>query len=126
MDIMDNIRGLRKFKEYFEAYHDEYIIIGGKACFIHLANNDLNMRITKDYDIVLSLGALTKDFISRLHSFILDAEYNTIDCGSGSKNLFRFSKPKDDTFPEQIELLVPLTEMTEEFFSLGEITYIKV
>jgi len=34
---MDNIRGLKKFKEYFEAYHEEYIIIGGTACFIHFS-----------------------------------------------------------------------------------------
>lgn len=75
---MDGIRGLKKFKEYFEAYHDEYIIIGGTACLIHLANNDLNMPTTKDYDIVLSLGALTKSFIIKLHEFIIKAGYNTI------------------------------------------------
>ena len=98
MDIMDNIRGLKKFKEYFEASHEECIIIGRTACFIHLANNDLNMRITKDYDIILSLGALTKPFILKLREFIIKAGYNTIACGSSSKNLFRFSGPRNDDF----------------------------
>jgi len=84
------------------------------------------MRITKDYDIILSLGALTKPFILKLREFIIKAGYNTIACGSSSKNLFRFSGPRNDDFPEQIELLVPLTDMVDEIFSLEEITYIKV
>jgi len=126
VSILNEIRGLRKFKEYFKDYHEQYILIGGTACFIHLTNNGLNMRVTKDYDVVLSLGALTKEFILKLHEFIVKAEYNTMECGSASENLYRFSNPKEKEFPEQIELLVPISEMVDEIFSPGEITYVKV
>lgn len=46
------VRGIDKFKEYFEKFTESYIVIGGTACDIHETQFAQIPRATKDIDIV--------------------------------------------------------------------------
>ena len=45
--------GLDKFKEAFEAYSDNYVIIGGTACEITLKDTEMRPRATHDIDMIV-------------------------------------------------------------------------
>ncbi len=47
------VRGLDVFKKYFEAYPDNYVIIGGTACDMIIDEAGFVPRATKDIDIIL-------------------------------------------------------------------------
>ncbi|MBS6194041.1 MAG: hypothetical protein KH828_00490 [Clostridiales bacterium] len=98
------VRGVEKFKDYFKEYAGQYVFIGGAACDILLGNMGEDFRATKDLDIVLIIEALNERFISTFISFVEAGGYEHIDKGTGENQFFRFSKPKDPTFPHMIEL----------------------
>lgn len=103
------VKGLEKFKEYFEEYKDNYVIIGGTACDIALQDTDMRPRATDDIDMILIVENMTPEFGSRFWKFIKDGEYTTRQRKRGegkepAPELFRFIKPKEG-FPVQIELL---------------------
>jgi hypothetical protein len=56
------IKGLDKFKEYFENYKEQYVLIGGAACDLILSDTLIPPRATKDLDVVLVVEALTSAF----------------------------------------------------------------
>jgi hypothetical protein len=68
------------------------------ACFPELA-----FRVTKDIDLVLVIEALDQSFTNRLWTFI-DAGGYEIREKAGNRELYRFSKPKDDSYPAMIEI----------------------
>ena len=47
------VNGLQRFKEFFEEYSDNYVLIGGTACSIIFDEIGIDFRATKDLDIVL-------------------------------------------------------------------------
>lgn len=47
------VKGIERFREWFEAYEDQYTIIGGTACDLLMDNEGLSFRATKDIDLVL-------------------------------------------------------------------------
>ena len=47
------VNGFLKFKEKFQGYENQYVIIGGPACDLIMENEELPFRATKDIDIVL-------------------------------------------------------------------------
>jgi hypothetical protein len=98
------VRGIEKFREYFEQYADNYIIIGGTACDILQENAGLQPRATKDIDIILIVEALTADFVRQFWQFIKAGNYETRQRGNGKNEYFRFLKPKNTDFPFQIEI----------------------
>ena len=53
------IRGLHSFREWFQDYESNYIIIGGTACDLLMSSFDMEFRATKDLDLVLILEVLT-------------------------------------------------------------------
>jgi predicted nucleotidyltransferase len=66
------VRGLDKFKEYFEQHSDNYIIIGGTACDIIIDEAGFTPRATKDIDIILVVEALNPEFVKQFWKFIPD------------------------------------------------------
>ncbi|CAN7533382.1 hypothetical protein LJR084_003849 [Variovorax sp. LjRoot84] len=46
------VRGLDVFKEWFAAYADQYVLIGGTAATLTMEGAGLAFRATKDLDIV--------------------------------------------------------------------------
>ncbi len=96
--------GLSKFKEYFAAYSDNYVVIGGVACGLYADMFAQNPRVTHDIDTVLVVEALTHDFVVQFWQFVKDAGYKAQETSTGKHEHFRFRFPSSEDFPEQIEL----------------------
>lgn len=96
------VSGLEKFKEFFENYGNNYVLIGGTACSIIFDEIGLDFRATKDLDVVLIIENLNDEFANRIWEFIKAAGYQ-IEEGQ-NKKFYRFNKPKDCSFPKMIEL----------------------
>lgn len=60
------VNGLQRFKEFFEEYSDNYVLIGGTACSIIFDEIGIDFRATKDLDIVLIIENIDDTFASRL------------------------------------------------------------
>lgn len=103
------VRGIDKFREFFEGFEDNYVIIGGTACDIHEEANALPPRATKDIDMILVVEALSSDFVAKFWEFVRHADYDNRNRGVNEKDgheheYYRFMKPQDLSFPYQVEL----------------------
>jgi hypothetical protein len=103
------VKGIEKFKEFFEGLGDNYVIIGGTACEVHEEIYAQTPRATKDIDIILIVEALSSDFVGKFWEFVKAAEYEERNKGisdnEGYKHeYYRFMKPQNDAFPFQVEL----------------------
>ena len=56
------VSGFTKFKERFQGFKNQYVIIGGTACDLIMENEELPFRATKDVDIVLIVESITAEF----------------------------------------------------------------
>lgn len=98
------VRGIEAFKAFFKDFVDNYIIIGGTACDIHIEEAGFTPRATKDFDIILIVEALSKEFVIQFWEFIKEGNYEQREEGQGVRNYYRFMKPEKKEFPFQIEL----------------------
>jgi hypothetical protein len=97
------VKGLEVFGKYFSDFKDQYVIIGGAACDIHIQSAELTPRATKDIDMILIIEALSSEFVNRFWDFIVDGEYERQENGE-ERVYFRFVKPANAEFPVQVEL----------------------
>lgn len=67
---MVNIQGLYKFRDFFQKYTDNYVLIGGTACSILFDEVGENFRATKDLDVVLIVENISKEFGQAFWEFI--------------------------------------------------------
>ena len=107
------ITGLEKFKEHFAAFKNQYVLIGGAACDVHMADNDTSFRATKDLDLVLLVEALTPEFGGQFWDFIRAGQYEHRAKSTGKPQFYRFDKPQTPGYPLMLELFAR-TEMTFE------------
>jgi len=98
------MKGLNTFAEYFEEFNDQYVVIGGAACDDHFREAGLEFRVTNDIDLILVVEALNDTFIEHFWQFIKEGKYTKKEV-SEDQNYYRFTKPEEDTFPAQLELL---------------------
>jgi hypothetical protein len=98
------VRGLDIFKKYFEAYPDNYVIIGGTACDLIIDEAGFVARATKDIDIILVVEALNAGFVKQFWRFIQDGNYERKEKSEEERKYYRFMKPGNLDFPYQIEL----------------------
>ncbi len=98
------VRGLDIFKKYFEAYPDNYVIIGGTACDIIIEDAGFTPRATKDIDIILIVEALSYDFVKQFWQFVFDGNYERKEKSEDERKYYRFMKPEKSNFPYQVEL----------------------
>lgn len=56
------VMGITAFKERFKDYDDCYTIIGGTACDILMAEEELDFRATKDIDMIILLEDRYREF----------------------------------------------------------------
>lgn len=100
---MLSINGLNRFREFFQKYNTNYVLIGGTACAIIFNEIGQDFRATKDLDVVLIVENLNKEFGIQFWNFIKEADY-TIESNPDKKNFYRFTKPKKTDYPKMIEL----------------------
>ena len=103
------MEGLGKFREAFEAYSDNYVIIGGTACDITMTGTVMRPRATHDIDMIVVVEKMTADFAERFWQFIREGGYRPEkrkqEEGEKPKyELYRFVNGKPG-YPEMIELL---------------------
>ena len=48
------VNGFTKFKERFQGFENQYVIIGGTACDLIMENEELPFRATKDVEFHIS------------------------------------------------------------------------
>jgi hypothetical protein len=99
------VRGLKVFEAWFKGYEEHYVLIGGTAAAISMAEVGLPFRGTKDLDIVLHVELLTSEFAKRFWAFVEAGGYQKKEGGPNEKaNVYRFQKPIDPDFPHMLEL----------------------
>ncbi|MDY7579302.1 hypothetical protein RGU70_13350 [Herbaspirillum sp. RTI4] len=98
------IQGLTIFRDFFAGFEDRYTLIGGVACYLNMAEAELDFRATKDLDIVLSTEALDAEFAEKFWDFVKAGGYEHQEKSTGEKQFYRFSKPADATYPYMLEL----------------------
>ncbi len=98
------IKGLEVFQSHFADFLDNYVLIGGAACYLVMNEAGLPFRATKDLDIVLCAEALDKDFAKAFWEFVELGKYQNRSRGD-QKQFYRFDKPEDkEVFPYMLEL----------------------
>lgn len=103
------MEGLGKFKEAFEAYSDNYVIIGGTACGIAMSGSSVKPRVTHDIDLIVVVEKMNTAYGERFWQFVKEAGYRpekrcAKDGESPKYELYRFLDGKPG-YPEMIELL---------------------
>lgn len=98
------VRGIDRFQAHFENYTDCFAIIGGAAAAEWFAAEDFVFRATKDIDIVLLIEAVDDAFLKRFWDFVLQGGYEIKQRSDGRPLYYRFTKPKDASYPEMLEL----------------------
>lgn len=114
------VRGLEIFRQHFNEFTDNYIIIGGTACDIIIDNIGLTPRATKDIDIILVIEALSPEFVSHFWDFIKQGDYEVKEKSEEDRKYYRFQKPQVEEFPFQIELFSRIPDLLD----LDEGTYL--
>ena len=110
------VAGIESFKEWFREYKDHYVIIGGTACDILMAEEGMDFRATKDIDLVLIVEAISADFGRVFWEYVKAGGYQHCNKSSGVPQFYRFSHPLSKQYPAMIELFtrrldaVPLPE----------------
>ena len=103
------MEGLEKFRGAFEAYSENYVIIGGTACDIAMTGTAVRPRATHDIDMIVIVEKMTADFAEHFWQFVREGGYRPEKRkqseGEAPKyELYRFVNGKPD-YPEMIELL---------------------
>jgi hypothetical protein len=103
------MEGLEKFREAFETYSENYVIIGGTACEIAMAGTAVRPRATHDIDMIVIVEKMTADFAEHFWQFVREGGYHP-----EKRKLTEGEKPKYELYrfvnghpgyPEMIELL---------------------
>jgi hypothetical protein len=98
------IRGLDRFREHFAEHRKAFVLIGGVACHEWLSTLGLEFRATKDMDVVLVVEAIDQGFVKRFWEFVDGGKYQVREKATGERELYRFSKPQDETYPVMLEI----------------------
>ena len=103
------MEGLDKFRKAFEAYTENYVIIGGTACEITMSGTPVRPRATHDIDMIVIVETMTPEFATAFWQFIREGGYRpekhrTAEDEKPKYELYRFVNGKTG-YPEMIELL---------------------
>ncbi len=119
------IKGLDLFRMRFERFKDQYVLIGGSACWVVMNKVGLPFRPTKDLDIVLIVETLSHEFTIAFHQFIRDGEYKISQKSDGKPCFYRFAKPQNPDYPYMIEILSKVND-SFEYLHPGSITRMSI
>ncbi len=96
--------GLDVFGTHFSEYCDQYVLIGGTACYLAMDEVGLGFRATKDLDIVLCVETLDRRFVAAFWDFIHKGGYRHQERSTGKNQYYRFHKPEETGYPHMLEL----------------------
>ena len=110
------VTGFTLFKEKFEAFQGQFVVIGGTACDLLMESEELEFRATKDIDIVLIVESMTAEFGRKFWEYIKEAGYEHQNKSTGTVQFYRFTSPKNREYPYMIEIF----SRKPEFLVLAE------
>lgn len=93
------VSGFTKFKERFQGFENQYVIIGGTVCDLIMENEELPFRATKDVDIVLIVESITAEFGRQFWEYVKEAGYEHLNKSTGNAQFYRFTSPKSKEYP---------------------------
>ncbi len=108
------VKGFEVFREHFRGFEDCYTIIGGTACDILMSEAALDFRATKDIDMILLMEDRFPEFAATFWAFIKEGGYKCGWKSSDVPHFYRFTQPKDRTYPAVIELFSRRPDFQEE------------
>lgn len=107
------VNGLDLFAEQFKAFTDNYIIVGGTACYLAMREAGLGFRTTKDIDMIITVEEISHAFGERFWDFIRKGGYKFYE-KDGVSHYYRFINPTDNTYPAMLELFSRKQDMFME------------
>ena len=107
------VAGYEGFRQWFQGYEDQFVVIGGAACDIMMSEVGVGFRGTKDIDMVLMVESLTADFGKRFWAYITEGGYQRKNRSNGQPQFFRFTNPTGPGFPQMLELFSRRTDAME-------------
>ncbi|WP_296615617.1 hypothetical protein [Sphingomonas sp.] len=102
--------GIDRFRAHFAGHEHQYVLIGGAASDLLMADAGLDFRATKDLDIVLIVEALDAAFADRFWAFVEAGRYQVRQHSEGKRVLYRFQKPTNPGYPAMLELFSRMPE----------------
>ena len=113
------VSGFTKFKERFQGFENQYVIIGGTACDLIMENEELPFRATKDVDIVLIVESITAEFGRQFWEYVKEAGYEHLNKSTGNAQFYRFTSPKSKEYGKSDGYAESCTVVFAEFLQSG-------
>ena len=107
------MKGLDIFREHFASADHNYVLIGGAACEIIMQEVELEVRATKDLDLVLLVESLDKASGEKLWAFVQAGGYQQRERSSGGKEFYRLHSPENAEYPSMLELFARAPDSLE-------------
>lgn len=98
------VKGLALFRDHFREHADCYLLIGGAASQLAMAEEGLDFRATKYLDIILCVEVLDAPFLAAFWAFVRAGGYALQERTTGARTYYRFQKPSDPAYPHMLEL----------------------
>ena len=106
--------GLDVFARHFEGFENRYVLIGGTACELVLAEHGQSFRATKDLDIVLVAETNDAAYVSHFLDFVHGGGYQHASRAKERPQYYRFSDPAEPDYPVMLELFARRSESLAE------------
>ena len=102
--------GLDVFARRFQGFENRYVLIGGTACELVLAERGQPFRATKDLDIVLVAETSDASYVSHFLAFVRSGGYHHVSRAKAGAQYYRFSDPSSSDYPMMLELFTSRPE----------------
>ena len=89
------VKGLERFRVHFADY---------TACDLAFTDVGLEFRATQDIDIVICIETANSEFGKSVWTFVQAGKYASLEAPEDKREFYRFTKPREDGFPKQLEL----------------------
>ena len=95
--------GFDRFREAFQDFAENYIVIGGSACDWLFTSRNAQFRATKDIDLVLVAERMSPAFATMIWEFVRAGGYSAYERKDGKKCFYRFLNPTAADYPFMLE-----------------------
>ena len=95
--------GFDRFREAFQDFAENYIVIGGSACDWLFTSRNAQFRATKDIDLVLVAERMSPAFATMIWEFVRAGGYSAYERKDGKKCFYRFLNPTVADYPFMLE-----------------------
>ena len=95
--------GFDRFREAFQDFAENYIVIGGSACDWLFTSLNAQFRATKDVDLMVIAERMSPAFAAMIWEFVRAGGYSAYERKDGKKCFYRFLNPTVADYPFMLE-----------------------